>query len=134
MHMSDLYLLEPPTPHLLEGVNDDWYVDLPLRRHTRDFLQVDEGLPHAFSRPYINPLQHWIDMSHAGLCHSLIDSCIGYYAYDVISYCSYHIMYFSTHMLLMIDISLFWSMTKHKGKHSGTDEMSACLHWLYDYT
>jgi hypothetical protein len=70
IHTSDSYLLEPLTPLLLKGVNDVLHADLPLKSHTSDVLQVDEGFPYAFSRPYISPLQHGIDLTCARLCRS----------------------------------------------------------------
>jgi hypothetical protein len=63
------------TPLLLEGVSDVLYVYLPLKRHISGILQVDNGVPCAFSRFYFSPFQHWIDLhvlGHAILIHIFI--------------------------------------------------------------
>jgi hypothetical protein len=35
---------------------------------------------------------------------------------------------------VVLDISLFWFIAKHKGRALDVDEVLAWLHWLYDYT
>lgn len=37
-------------------------------------------------------------------------------------------------MYFMIDVALFWSMTKHKGRKFGIDEMLRWRHWVFDFT
>jgi hypothetical protein len=77
--LKDRLLLEQPTPLLPESVNDVLHVDLPLKRHISGILQVDDGLPCAFSRLYFSPLQHWIDLACAGTCHPCSDFYIGHH-------------------------------------------------------
>jgi hypothetical protein len=44
------------------------------------------------------------------------------------------VMSIPTHDHFVLDISLFWFITKHKGRTFDLDEMLGWLHWLYDYT
>jgi hypothetical protein len=37
-----------------------------------------------------------------------------------------------THVIFVLDLSLFWFMMKHKGRYRGT--LLDWLHWLFDYT
>jgi hypothetical protein len=90
----------------------------PLKRHSRDFFRVDKEMPHAFLGPYISPLQHWIDMECVGLCHSLVDSCIDYYAHDVIHYCSHSITYFFSSCVLDHEYLLVLVGDQTQGKRS----------------
>jgi hypothetical protein len=53
---EDGLVLEQPTPCLFEGVHDDLFADFPLERHTIEFVQVDEKLPHAFCQNLISAL------------------------------------------------------------------------------
>jgi hypothetical protein len=39
-----------------------------------------------------------------------------------------------TYAYLILDVSLFWFVTKHKGKFQGIDELIKWLHWIYDFT
>jgi hypothetical protein len=41
-------------------------------------------------------------------------------------------IYILTHDIFVLDLSLFWSMMKHKGRCHGT--LLDWLHWLFDYT
>ena len=40
-------------------------------------------------------------------------------------------IYVLTHVLFVLDLSLFWSMMKHKGRYCGM--LLDWLHWLFDY-
>jgi hypothetical protein len=40
----------------------------------------------------------------------------------------------SVYDYLVLDVSLFWFATKHKGKFQGIDELIKWLHWIYDFT
>jgi hypothetical protein len=41
-------------------------------------------------------------------------------------------IYFLTHDIFVLDLSLFWFMMKHKGRYQGA--LLDWLHWLFDYT
>jgi hypothetical protein len=41
-------------------------------------------------------------------------------------------IYALTHVIFVLDLSLFWFMMKHKGRYCGT--LLDWLHWLFDYT
>jgi hypothetical protein len=43
-----------------------------------------------------------------------------------------HMIYILTHDIFVLNLSLFWFMTKHKGRYGGT--LLDWLHWLFDYT
>jgi hypothetical protein len=69
-----MFLLEPPTPCLLEGVNGYLYAYLPLERHTYDVLQVDKEAAMHFPESYISSLQQEINTACAGgatICEDL---------------------------------------------------------------
>jgi hypothetical protein len=132
--VEDILLLEQPTSSMLEGVIDVFHVDLSLERHIVDDFQIDDGLPCTFSRPYFNPLYHWIELTCVGTCFPIADFCIGYHACHVVSICSHIVMKILTYFYVTFDVALFWFFTKHKERVHGIDEILEWLHWLFDFT
>jgi hypothetical protein len=61
-----------------------------------------------------------------GLCYSLTDFCIGYHAYDVIPYCSHHVMYFPAHVVLGDEHLLVLIGDQTQRESCDIDEMSTC--------
>jgi hypothetical protein len=48
--------------------------------------------------------------------------------HDLMMIFSHNVMYFPAHVYLVMNISLFWFITKHKGKLYVIDEALAWLH------
>jgi hypothetical protein len=63
---------------------------------------------------------NWHDFVHPSRLHEL-----DFTVYD-------GTMHFLTHVIFVLDLSLFWFMTKHRGRYYET--LLGWFHWLFDYT
>jgi hypothetical protein len=113
-------LVEPPKPLLLEQGDDD-----------DDIVEVDMGLSHEVYDVYTSPTQAWIDEVCSGACHFWHEFD---HAHGFMFCSSQSLMDIPTCMYLIFDVSLFWLMTKHKGRSHGIHEMLKWLHWIYNFT
>ena len=120
--------MEQPTSFLLERVIDVCYADLSLERHIVDVLQIDNGLPYTFSRPYSSPLQQWIGLACAEACYLTSEFCIGCHVCSVISFCSHGVLGIPTYIGLIFYVTLFWSIAKHTCRVHG---LKMILGWLH---
>jgi hypothetical protein len=116
------FLLEPPSkPLLLDGL-----------------MSNNDGLSYAYVKKddYISPIHLWIEEA----CNNIGKP---WHAFILLSHDHDPTSYFGqgkvkempTYAYLILDVSLFWFMTKHKGKFHGIDELIKWLHWIfYDFT
>jgi hypothetical protein len=101
-----------------------------------DNLSEDE---YELSSMYNIPLQRWIDQ-YFGYTFRKDDWADGFsFQQDFLPPTHLHEFYFMiyymcvhTHDYYVLDLSLLYYMTKHKGRHF--DEMIKWFHWLYDFT
>jgi hypothetical protein len=107
--------VEPPKLLLIVGGDDD-------------VLRNDIGLSYNFccnQDDYTNAIQTCMEEAYSGACHS-------WHEFDGIHgsmfYSSHHSMEIPACIYLAFDVSLFWLMTKHKGRGHGIDEV---LRWLH---
>jgi hypothetical protein len=85
-----------------------------------------------YSEPWTfhDPFLKWIEYFHQRLTwHDFIPPTRLHELDFVISD---DMIYVLTHVIFVLDLSLFWFMMKHKGRYCGT--LLDWLHWLFDYT
>ena len=95
-----------------------------------DKIQFDEGLPIA----YLSPLQCYIDEACVLTCYMVKNLkdllCLQHERF----YDSHTLMAFLGEIYNVFYETLFWLMTKHKGRGYITDKELRWLHYLYAYT
>ena len=106
--------------------------DLPLEG-TFDYIGDYCCHPYDGDDVHTSPIQSWIEETCRRTCHSWQ----GFYDFQiaqVISCLFTHVpIEISACLHMMLDIFLFSSMTKHKGRSLDIDEILRWLHWLYDF-
>jgi len=82
----------------------------------------------------LSPIHHWIDECCKSTC--LLGN--EFYVFDnihddflVLNQAS---MNKKASLYMTFDVSLFWFITKHKGRDFDVNKEFGWLHWLYDYT
>jgi hypothetical protein len=77
-----------------------------------------------------NPFLKWIELSPEGLTwHNFVPPT---HLHELDFVIPNDLIHFLTHVIFVLDLSLFWFMMKHKGRYRGT--LLDWLHWLFDYT
>ena len=117
-------------PQVYFETNNICVADLPHKRLLNDKNQIGEGLPIA----YFSPLQCYLDEACTPTCYVIgnvkDDLCLQHeHFYDSLTF-----MTFPGHIYNIFDETLFWLMTKHRGKGSIVNEELRWLHWLYHFT
>jgi len=122
-HISSICLLEGrfvlqlPKPQLIKGNRDD----------NVDF----DGLP--CDDVYINLIQAWIQESCDGAFPSWHDFGVFGHLHKHISDFCHRFMEIPACIYLAFYVSLFWLVTKHKGRFHSIDEMLSWLYSIYDF-
>jgi hypothetical protein len=112
--------LELPKPLLLEGNMDDvsWF---------------DVGLPYVYFRDgdYISPIHQWIERACSGACHPWHDLGFLSHFQEYTSYFSLAKMELPAYIQFIFYVSLFWFITKHKGRSHGVyDMLHGCIGYM----
>jgi hypothetical protein len=87
----------------------------------------DEDLP---SSDFLGPVLGWIGQGCGDTSwHDFVPpSCL----HELDFMISYDMMHALTHVIFVLNLSLFWFMMKHRGRYY--DILLGWFHWLYDYT
>ena len=93
-------------------------------------------IPYVDSRldGRISPIQEWIEQAYGHTYYSYHGFGTLVYAHDFILSSTHPVVHFVTHIYLMVNISLFWMVTKHKGKNLNFVKMLRWLHWIFHFT
>ena len=110
--------------------NNICVADLSHESLMDDKIQFDEGLPIAS----LSPLQCYIDEA------CVLTSCMVKHLKYLL--CLQHECFYDNHTLMafpvqiynIFDETLFWLMTKHKGRGYIIDKELRWFHWSYAYT
>ena len=127
---EQLHVEDEKLPQVCFGTNNTCVIDLPHEMFLNDISQIKERFPVA----YFSPLQCYIDEACTPTCYMIEilkgDLCLQHELF----YDNHTLMALLGHIYNIFDETLFWLMTKHKGRSFIVDEELRWLHWLYHYT
>jgi hypothetical protein len=83
---------------------------------------------------YISPINCWMEEACSSTDQPWIDFGFLFHDHDPPSVFGQGVMEIPTCVHAMVDVSLFWFITKHKGKFHDVDKIIKWLNWLYDFT
>jgi hypothetical protein len=108
-------LVEPTNPLFLKGENDNG-----VEENMELYHEV-----YCSNIVYTNPIQSWIEDACSGACHFLREFDHGH---EFMFYSSHSLMEILACIYFTFDVSLFWMVTKHKGRSHGIYERIKWLH------
>jgi hypothetical protein len=94
------------------------------------------GLPYAHIKEddCISPIHLWIEEACSGACQTWHVFVLLSRDNDPTSVLDQRVVEIPTHVFLMCDVSLFWFVTRHKGRFFGINELIKWLHWNFYFT
>ena len=126
----DIDIEDEKPPQVYFESNNTCIADLPHERLLNDIIQIEEGSPIA----YLSPLQCYIDEACTPTCYMIENLRDGLRLQHEFFYDIHTFMAFPGHIYNIFDETLFWLMTKHKGRSYIIDKELRWIHWLYPYT
>jgi hypothetical protein len=78
----------------------------------------------------------WVQFSICALFYLFLgeEFCIGCHTRNTITFYNHDVLEIPAYINVTIHVTLFWIITKHKGKIHGLEMMLGWLHWLFDFT
>jgi hypothetical protein len=93
-----------------------------------------DGLLSVKESDYISPINYWIEEACNSTSQSWQDFGLIFQDHDPTSVFGQGAMEIPAYVHAMVHVSLFWFVTKHKGRLHDVDELNKWLHCLYDFT
>jgi hypothetical protein len=119
--------------HFRNGQSSFQFLLIPPRASSCEDVQGSQHSDSSSQSPepltFHNPLLRWINHFPESMHWDQFfpPTCLHELDFEI----SNDMMYILTHVIFVLELSLFWFMMKHKGRYRGT--LLDWLHWSFDY-